>query len=77
MQSKMEYWNQAVDLFMSDRFCVYRNVAAVIGTAYVLHFLLKRLWSLCGGFCAYFLAPWGIARINIKKYGSWAGRGRD
>ncbi|XP_019858264.1 PREDICTED: very-long-chain 3-oxoacyl-CoA reductase-like [Amphimedon queenslandica] len=68
----MEYWNQAVDVFMSDRFCLYRNIAAVIGTAYVLRFLLKKLWALSGGFCAYFLAPWGISRINIKKYGSWA-----
>ncbi|XP_011408269.1 PREDICTED: very-long-chain 3-oxoacyl-CoA reductase-like isoform X8 [Amphimedon queenslandica] len=68
----MEYWNQAADVFMSDRFCLYRNIAAVIGTAYVLRFLLKKLWALSGGFCAYFLAPWGISRINIKKYGSWA-----
>ena len=51
-----------------------RNSTAVVGIVLVLRLLLKQLWQLLGGFCAFFLAPWGISRINLKKYGPWAGR---
>ena len=50
-----------------------RNIAAVVGIVLVLRLLLKQVWQLLGGFCAFFLAPWGISRINLKKYGPWAG----
>ena len=52
-------------------FC--RNIAAVLGSLYILRLLWCQLWQLLGGFCAFFLAPWGISRINLKKYGPWAG----
>ena len=50
-----------------------RNVAAVVGSLYVVRLVWSQLWQLLGGFCAFFLAPWGISRINLKKYGPWAG----
>ena len=46
---------------------------AVVGIVLVLRLLLKHMCQLLGGFCAFFLAPWGISRINLKKYGPWAG----
>ncbi len=50
-----------------------RNAAAVLGTLYVLRVMLGFLWGLGGGLCAYVLAPLGISRINLRKYGPWAG----
>ena len=50
-----------------------RNVAAIFGAGVLLKWMLKQVWQLSGGFCAYFLAPWGISQINLKKYGPWAG----
>ena len=29
---------------------------------------------MLSGFCAFFLAPMGISRTNLKKYGKWAGQ---
>jgi 17beta-estradiol 17-dehydrogenase / very-long-chain 3-oxoacyl-CoA reductase len=34
---------------------------------------VRALKALAGDFCAFFLAPLGILRIILKKYGSWAG----
>ena len=51
---------------------ILRNVAAVIGTLILLHFSLHLLSNLCTWIRAYFLAPWGIGRTNLKKYGPWA-----
>ncbi len=53
--------------------CTLRNAAAVLGTLYVLRVILRFLWGLGGGLCAYVLAPLGISRINLRKYGPWAG----
>ena len=69
---KMEIVTQAVDLFFSERFCFYRNIAAVLGAAYLLYVSINLLSYLASGFNAYILAPCGITRINLKKYGSWA-----
>ena len=51
---------------------IHRNVAAVIGTLILLRFSLRLLSNLCAWIRAYFLAPWGIGRTNLKKYGPWA-----
>ena len=51
-----------------------RNVAAVIGVLYVLRVLLNGGWLMLSNFCAYFLAPLGILRTDLKKYGKWAGK---
>ena len=51
----------------------HRNVAAVVGVLWLSWLTLKFLKALAGDFCAFFLAPLGISRINLKKYGSWAG----
>ena len=48
-------------------------MVAVVGVLWLSWWLLKALKALAGDFCAFFLAPWGTSRINIKKYGSWAG----
>ena len=56
--------------------CVYtacRNVAAVIGVCWLALTVWRQIKILAGWFCAFFLAPWGISRINLKKYGPWAG----
>ena len=50
-----------------------RNVAAVVGGLYLAKVVLRELYKLGGGFCAYFLAPLGISQTNISKYGKWAG----
>lgn len=65
---------QIVDLLTSEKFSVYRNILSVLGAAYVLNVLLRTILSLSGDFCAYFLAPCGISRINLRKYGSWASK---
>ena len=51
---------------------IHRNVAAVIGTLILLRFSLHLISNLCTWIRAYFLAPWGIGRTNLKKYGPWA-----
>ena len=45
----------------------------MIGLLYVLYLLVRETWNLLSGFCAFFLAPMGISRMNLKKYGGWAG----
>ena len=65
--------NQAAEmLFFSERLSLFRSVAAVIGAAWLLKVLLGELLALLNTFRAYFLAPWGISRMNFKKYGNWA-----
>ena len=69
----MELANQAAEvLFFSERLSLFRSVAAVIGAAWLLKVLLGELLALLNTFRAYFLAPWGISRMNLKKYGNWA-----
>ena len=63
---------QILDLILSERFNLYRNFAAVLGTLWLSRFLFTELQSLGSGFLAYFLAPWGIYKTNLKKYGQWA-----
>ena len=62
------------EVFLSDRerfsFCF--NVAAVIGAGYLLKILVLTLCSLVSWCRAYILAPRGISRVNLLKYGSWA-----
>ena len=70
----MEFQQTVVDFISSERFTVYRNILSVLGAAYVFKKILRTVWSAAGGFRAYFLAPWGISRINLKKYGSWASK---
>jgi 17beta-estradiol 17-dehydrogenase / very-long-chain 3-oxoacyl-CoA reductase len=50
-------------------------IAAVVGVMWLSWLTLRVLKALAGDFCAFLLAPLGISRINLKKYGSWAGRG--
>ena len=58
-------------------FCSYRylNRSFVLTGMVVGVLWLRALKALCCWlkFCAFFLAPFGISRINLKKYGSWAG----
>ncbi|XP_064399135.1 very-long-chain 3-oxoacyl-CoA reductase-A-like [Halichondria panicea] len=68
----MDYLREAIELFMSERFCVYRNVAAVVGSLVLLRFTLRFLCNACSWLRAYFLAPLGLGRTNLKKYGPWA-----
>ena len=65
---------RVVEFLTAEKFSVYRNIVSVLGAAYVLKVFISTFWSLSGGFCAYFLAPWGISRINLRKYGSWASK---
>jgi 17beta-estradiol 17-dehydrogenase / very-long-chain 3-oxoacyl-CoA reductase len=53
--------------------CTDRNVVSVVGVLWLSWLTLRALKALAGDFCAFFLAPLGISRINLKKYGSWAG----
>ena len=51
----------------------YATATAVIGVLWLSWLTLKILKAFAGDFCAFFLAPLGISRMNLKKYGSWAG----
>ena len=51
-----------------------RNAVAVVGLGYLLRAALHEVWTLANGFCAYFLAPQGVGRTDLRKYGSWAGK---
>ena len=53
---------------------VCSHAAAVIGFGYLLHSAVNQLSIFTSGFHAYFLAPRGICRTNLKKYGSWGGK---
>ena len=50
-----------------------RNAAAVVGILWLSWVSLKILKFFVEGFHAFVLAPWGILRTNLKKYGQWAG----
>ncbi len=52
----------------------HRNVAAVVGSLVLLRFTLRFLCNACSWLRAYFLAPLGLGRTNLKKYGPWAGK---
>jgi 17beta-estradiol 17-dehydrogenase / very-long-chain 3-oxoacyl-CoA reductase len=48
-------------------------VVGVVGVLWLSWLTLRVLKALAGDFYAFLLAPLGISRINLKKYGSWAG----
>lgn len=50
-----------------------RNALAILGAGYVLNRVLQEARVLANGFHAYFLAPRGLGRTNLTKYGDWAG----
>lgn len=60
------------DIVMSERLCTFRIVAGVVGTLYLLKTALQTLTALRPFVTAYFLAPLGIFRTDLKKYGKWA-----
>ncbi len=51
----------------------YRNALALLGAGYVLKRVLQEAYILANGMRAYFMAPRGLGRLNLKKYGQWAG----
>ena len=53
---------------------LYRNVAAVVGVLWLAWLSIQAIKALLGDFHAFVLAPLGILRPNLKKYGSWAGK---
>ena len=69
----MDQFAGVVEVLLSERFSLYRNVAAVIGAGYLLRILVRELFSLASDFRAYFLAPCGVSRVKLTQYGSWAG----
>ena len=73
----MDLANQAVDMLFCERFSFVRNVAAFVGTAFLLKMFIGDLLSLLNTFRAFFLAPWGISRLNLKKYGNWASESKE
>ena len=60
------------DFFLTDRFLLWKNAAAVLGAACVAVFAFKQLRLLHGAFHAYVMKP--LTRKNLKKYGCWAGK---
>ena len=52
---------------------LYRNAAAVVGDLWLSWITLKVVKYFVEEFHAFVLAPWGIFRTNLKKYGQWAG----
>jgi hypothetical protein len=45
----------------------------VVGVLWLSWTTLKILKYFVEEFHAFVLAPWGIFRTNLKKYGEWAG----
>jgi hypothetical protein len=63
-----------VAFFSTDRFYIYRNIAAVIGLGYVLKVTLHHLWLLSKAIWAYVAAPCaGLTNVDMNKFGEWAG----
>ena len=62
----------AKDFFLTDRFLLWKNAAAVLGLTFLAVFVLKQLRLLHGALHAYVMTP--LTRKNLKKYGSWAGK---
>ena len=58
---------------VSNWYILTRNAAAVVGIVWLSWVSLKILKFFVEGFHAFVLAPWGILRTNLKKYGQWAG----
>ena len=46
----------------------------MLGVFVIGRLLLRELYGLLNGFRAFFLAPMGLGRTNLRKYGSWAGK---
>ena len=46
----------------------------MVGVAYATQLVVRKAWQLLSGFRAYFLAPRGLAGVDLKRYGPWAGR---
>ena len=69
----MELVNQAVRVCFSEKLSVFRKVVAVVGAGYLATIVLRELCVLASGFRALFLSRWGLFRVDLKKYGSWAG----
>ena len=46
----------------------------MVGAGYVIQTVLREVCTLASGTAAYVLAPRGICRLNLRKYGQWAGR---
>ena len=51
----------------------HRNALALLGAGYLLKRVLQEAYILANGIHAYFIAPRGLARQDLKKYGQWAG----
>ena len=68
----MDRLRGVVDVLLSEEYSLYRNIAAVVGAGYLLKIVSGHLWGLVSDFRAYWLAPWGISRVNLRKYGNWA-----
>ena len=51
-----------------------RTVATVVGLLYLLKLTISVVSFLCPFIKSYILAPCGLFRLDLKKYGSWAGK---
>lgn len=68
----MEFAAQFWEMFLSDECCVFRTVATVVGLLYLLKLTISVVSFLCPFIKSYILAPCGLFRLDLKKYGSWA-----
>lgn len=51
----------------------YRNALALLGAGYLLKRVFQEACIVANAVHAYVMAPRGLARLNLKKYGQWAG----
>jgi 17beta-estradiol 17-dehydrogenase / very-long-chain 3-oxoacyl-CoA reductase len=58
------------DFFFTEKCQTTKNIAALVGVAYIASVIVKNLWVLKGGIMAYVLTP--LTRTNLKKFGAWA-----
>ena len=46
---------------------IYRDIAAVVGVAYLSKYAIRSLLSLWSGFRAYYPAPWGLTSKGMES----------
>jgi len=70
--------NGAIIWINQLNFLLCRDVAAVVGSLYVVRLVWSHLRQLLGGFHAFFLALWGISLNQpqeIQTMGRWSTKG--
>ena len=72
-QPSMHQLNLCTVVHISLKLIPSRNAATVVGILWLSCPALELLKFFMVEFHAFVLAPWGIFRTNLNKYGEWTG----